>query len=104
MSVPRALLLVLALLQATGIAEALRREACETECRDDGCDNDCTTGNGSPSCPCHCPSAVGIAPPAIAVMTLATPSDAKPIVFAGNDRAQSSPDPREILHVPRRAV
>ncbi len=104
MSVPRALLLVLALLQATAIAEAVRRQACETECREDGCDDDYTPGNDSPSCACHCPSSVGIAPPALAVMTLAAPIDATPIVFAGNDRAHSSPDPREILHVPRHVV
>jgi hypothetical protein len=47
---------------------------------------------------------VGIAPPALALTTVATPIDATPIVFAGNDRAHSSPDPREILHVPRRVV
>jgi len=103
-SVPRALLLVLALLQATGIAEAVRRQACETECREDGCDDDCTPGNDSPSCPCHCPSSVGIAPPALAVIAVAAPIDVTPVHFASNDRAHSSPDPREILHVPRHAV
>jgi hypothetical protein len=102
-SVPRALLLVLALLQATGLAEVVRRHACELECRNEGCDDDCTPGNDSPSCPCHCPSSTSITPPSIAVMTTATPTELTPIVFARNDRAHSSPDPREILHVPRHA-
>jgi hypothetical protein len=38
-SFPRALLL-LALLQATGLAEAMQRQACEAECRNDGCYDD----------------------------------------------------------------
>lgn len=104
MSVPRALLLILALLQATGIAEVVRRQACEAACRDDGCDTGCTPGDDSPSCPCHCPSSPGVASPALAVISVAMPTDARPIMFAGNERAHSSPDPREILHVPRHAV
>ncbi len=98
----RALLIVLALLQATGLADAIRRETCAAECRDDGCDNDCTPGNGS-TCPCHCPAAPSIAPPAVATVKLA-PADTRVIDFDRSERTHATPDPREILHVPRRIV
>jgi hypothetical protein len=100
----RALLLILALLQATGIMEAMRRDACASECRDDGCADDCTPGSDSPSCACHCPSLQTHAPPTLAVVTLPAPTEATPVVFDGGDPAHTSPDPREILHVPRHAV
>jgi hypothetical protein len=103
-SVPRALLLILALLQATGVMEAMRRDVCADECRDDGCDDDCTPGVGSSSCPCHCPNLQTHAPPTLAMITLPAPTEATPVVFDGDDHAHMSPDPREILHVPRHAV
>jgi hypothetical protein len=102
-SVPRALLLVLALVQATGMAEVLQRHACEAECRGAGCDDDCTPGNDSPSCPCHCPSLQTHVPPPIAVVAVrAATQAARP--FDREDRLHLNPDPREISHVPRRAV
>lgn len=101
---PRALLLVLALLQATGLAEVVRRQACAAECRDDGCKDDCTPGSDAPACPCHCPSSATMTPPAIAVARLPVPSEHTPVVFARADRVHGSPDPREILHVPKHAV
>jgi hypothetical protein len=103
-SVPRALLLILALLQATGIAEAMRRDVCAQECRTDGCDNDCTPGNGAPACPCHCPASPSQTPPVIAVVAVPAPTEATPVDFDRTDRVHLAPDPREILHVPRHAV
>ncbi|MEO8701751.1 MAG: hypothetical protein ABI867_17020 [Kofleriaceae bacterium] len=98
MTVPRALLLILALLQATGIADLIRREACAAECSDDGCGDDCAPGS---DCPCHCPTSPSIAAPTEVVVKLGNPEPAA-IVFERNERAHASPDPREILHVPRR--
>jgi hypothetical protein len=103
-SVPRALLLVLALLQATGLADAMQREVCAAECRGDGCDGDCMPGNDSPNCPCHCPAMQGLTAPSIEVVTLEPPSMGTLITFGRTERAHASPDPREILHVPRRTV
>lgn len=103
MSIPRALLLALALLQATGMAEVMRRQACEAECRNDGCDDDCTPGNDSPLCPCHCPSLQTHVPPPVAAVTLVPATQAAP-PFDSDDGLHQNPDPREISHVPRHAV
>jgi len=101
--VPRVVLLILALLQATGIVEVMRQQACEAACRDDGCDDGCTPDSDGPSCPCHCPSAQSQPAPAIAMTAAPLPTPIAP-VFITEDRAHGSPDPREISHVPRRAV
>ena len=103
MSVPRALLLMLAVLQATGLAEAMQRRVCEAECRDNGCDDDCVPGNDSPSCPCHCPSLKIRVPPAVVSVTIPAATQAAPPVDS-DDGLHLSPDPREISHVPRHAV
>lgn len=100
-SVPRAVLLALALLQAFGITEAMGRAACEEECERDGCKDRCLPGDDDPSCPCHCPSAPNLAPPRKTVAELEPPAQATPIVFHAVVRLRSSPDPREISHVPR---
>jgi len=102
-TVPRALLLILALLQATGMADAMQRQACEAECRNDGCNDDCTPGNDSPSCPCHCPSLQTQIPARIVAVTITPATQAAP-EFDHYGGLPLSPDPREILHVPRRAV
>ena len=100
MSIPRALVLALALMQAIGLVDYMRRAQCEEECKRDGCDDtgpcDCST------CPCHCPGAVPTmaAPDRVAVD--AAPS--RPVsaaVFVHDSDLRASPDPREILHVPR---
>ncbi len=104
MSVPRALLLVLALLQATGLAAVIQRETCEAACRDDGCGGDCTPSNDSPTCACHCPVTPGINAPAFAVVRLAPSANGTVLIFDRDERNHASPDPREILHVPRNAV
>ena len=98
MSIPRALLLALALLQAVGISDYMRRVACEDECKSDGCDDkgpcDCT------ACPCHCAGAPSVAETRQVTLVAATPS-ALPIVFADVDQLRANPEPREILHVPK---
>lgn len=100
MNIPRALLLALALMQAIGLVDYMRRIECEQECKADGCDDtgpcDCS------SCPCHCtgaapsmaaPSSVAVDAPHAAASAIA--------VFGRTDDLRASPDPREILHVPR---
>lgn len=97
-TVPRALLLALALLQAVGIADSMRRVACEEECKRDGCDDkgpcDCST------CPCHCPGAPAMTEPHVVALDVA-PITASAVVFVAVERRRASPDPREILHVPK---
>jgi hypothetical protein len=98
-SIPRALLLALALLQAVGITDYVRRATCEAECKTDGCDDkgpcDCS------SCACHCPGAPSMTEPARVAVESAAPSAVSVIEFADVDRFRASPDPREILHVPK---
>jgi hypothetical protein len=100
-TVPRVLLLVLALLHATGIDEVMRRACCEAGCERNGCENDCPPGDVGPGCPCHCPSAPTATPPAVVVQPIQPPDRSTPITFEHTDRPHPSPDPREILHVPR---
>jgi hypothetical protein len=102
-SIPRALLLVLALLQATGVADAMRRNLCAAECRADGCEDDCAPGTDSSSCACHCPSLQPRVPAPIVLVTIAAEICAAR-AFAADDTFYPSPDPREISHVPRRSV
>jgi len=98
---PRILLLVLALLQAGGIFDVMRRAACEAECERDDC-KDCAPDDTG-SCPCHCPSAPIATAPSVAVSAVA-PVQPTALNFDRADRAPPTPDPREILHVPRRAA
>lgn len=99
MRIPRALLLALALLQAVGITDYMRRVACEEACKADGCDDqgscDCST------CACHCPGAPSLIETRIAAIEAALPSATATLAFADVDQLRASPDPREILHVPR---
>jgi hypothetical protein len=99
-TVPRVLLLVLALLHATGLDEVIRRACCEQECKSDGCENDCTPGDAA-SCLCHCPTTPTATPPAVAVQTIAPATRSTALTFDRADRRIPSPDPREISHVPR---
>jgi len=98
-SIPRALLLALALLQAVGITDYMRRAACEETCKQDGCDDsgpcDCST------CACHCPGAPSMTEARQVTVDVAAPSATSTIVFADADQLRASPDPREILHVPK---
>ena len=99
MSIPRALLLALALLQAVGIADFMQRIACEEECKQDGCDDkgpcDCST------CACHCPGTPNLTSASPIAIDAPTPTNPALVVFADTDQLRASPDPREILHVPR---
>ena len=104
MSVPRVLLLVLALLQAVGALAAVRRAACEAECRRDGCDGACTPDNDCPQCPCHGVGSASLAASIAANVTVGRVAYVTEVSFARVDQHPSSPDPREILRVPRPAV
>jgi hypothetical protein len=100
-SVPRVLLLVVALLQAVGIVDIVRRATCEADCRQDGCSGDCTPDGDGPQCPCHCPSGTTAAPAMFEVATSAPVTRPSVVTFGAADQHRASPDPREILHVPR---
>ncbi|HSN28254.1 MAG TPA: hypothetical protein VLT45_18340 [Kofleriaceae bacterium] len=101
MTIPRALLLALALMQAIGLVDYMRRAECEEECKRDGCDD---TGpcDGS-SCACHCPCAASsiVAAPHAITVDVTPPAPSAAAVFVHTDDLRASPDPREILHVPR---
>lgn len=96
------LLLVLALLQAGGIFDLVRRSTCEEECRQNGCGSDCTPDCDGPQCPCHCPSGVTAAPAVVELTGPAATARPSKVAFAAADQLRPSPDPREIQHVPRR--
>ncbi|HET9627148.1 MAG TPA: hypothetical protein VFP84_37570 [Kofleriaceae bacterium] len=98
----RVVLLVLALLQASGLAEVMRREICEAACRSDGCDDGCTPGSDTPACTCHSPGVTARVPTMIAAVTVVPATRTAP-PLTGDDGLPSAPDPREIAHVPRRA-
>jgi len=100
-TVPRVLLLVLALLQAVGVSDAVRRAACEEECRRDGCDGTCTPDNDCPQCPCHSVGSASLAASIAANVTVGRVAYVSEVRFVRPDQHHSSPDPREILHVPR---
>jgi len=101
---PRALLLALALLQALGVLDAVRRTACEEECKRDGCDGTCTPENDCPQCPCHSVGSASLAASIAANVTVARVAYVTKVNFARADQHHSSPDPHEILHVPRTSV
>lgn len=102
MTVPRALLLVLALLQAGGVFDVVKRATCEEECRRNGCDA-CTPDRDAPQCPCHCPSLATMAASRIVSVTV-VPAYVAEVSYGRTDQRHPSPDPREIQHVPRSYV
>lgn len=104
MTCPRALLLAFALLQALGVFEAVRRSACEEECKRDGCNGTCTPDNDCPQCPCHSVGSASLAASIAANVTVARVAYVTKVSFARADQYHASPDPREILHVPRTSV
>ena len=103
MTVPRALLLALALLQAAGIFDAVKHATCEEECRRNGCD-DCTPDHDAPQCSCHCPSLSVVTASHIVSVTLVPAAYLNEVSFARADQQYPGPDPREILRVPRAHV
>ncbi|MGE0403157.1 MAG: hypothetical protein AB7T06_41000 [Kofleriaceae bacterium] len=97
MSVARIIVFALALTHAVGLADLVLDDACAEECADDGC-TDCLPGV---ACRCHCPSAMPLVEyGAQSVASMLTPSDIVP--SAVEQRMHASPDPREILRVPKR--
>jgi len=96
----RVLVFVLAMTHVVGLADLVLDDACEEVCTDDGCGTDCIPGV---ACRCHCPSAMPLLGTTTqAVAKLDTPAMIAPC--AVDQRMHASPDPREILHVPRPAV
>jgi hypothetical protein len=83
-----------------GLADLVFDDACEEACEDDGCETDCPPGQ---ACRCHCPSALPLLSGTIhSAAKLDAPSNLAAIET--QRRAHASPDPREILHVPRHVV
>lgn len=86
-------------MQAVGITDYMRRVACEEECKRDGCNDkgpcDCST------CPCHCPGASSITAPNRVAVEAGPVKAVATVVFIEKNDLRASPDPREILHVPR---
>jgi hypothetical protein len=95
----RVVVFVLALTQAVGLADLLLGDACEEACNDGGCSSDCLPGL---ACRCHCPSAMPMQEAGVQVARRTPPREVAP--GAAVERMHASPDPREILHVPKRAV
>lgn len=93
------LLLALALTHLVGLADVVLGDECDQVCQDDDCGTDCGPGA---TCRCHCPSSM----PAIAAVQLVATIEAPEPVEACREphRAYPSPDPREILRVPKRAA
>jgi hypothetical protein len=93
----RILVFALALTHAVGLADIVFGDACEESCDADGCGKDCLPGA---TCRCHCPSTMPVLsahPQAVAKVDPPTLLTA----YAYDQQAHASPDPREILHVPR---
>jgi hypothetical protein len=93
----RVLVLVFALLHATGLSDAMEA-ACAEDCADG---DDCGDEGCAPICPtCHCaPCPAGVATSAMAAV-LPVPTAPTVAAFHDVDDVVNSPDPREILHVP----
>lgn len=98
MSFGRIIVFALALTHAVGIADLVFADDCEDACSDDGC-TDCMPGV---ACRCHCPSTMQATDVSLATVKLAPPAER--VVASSAERVHASPDPREILHVPKRAV
>ncbi len=99
MSFARILVFALALTHVVGLADLVLGDECEELCQYDGCGKDCLPGS---PCRCHCPSAMPALSTLKAVAKIETP---KPVAVCAYDQhAHVSPDPREILHVPKLAV
>ena len=97
MSVARILVFAIALTHVVGLADLVLEDACAELCEDDGCGTDCLPGV---ACRCHCPGAVPtLGAPAPSAANADSTRVSRP--RAADDRIHASPDPREILHVPR---
>lgn len=96
----RILVFVLAVIHGVGLADLAMADDCAESCSDDDCTRDCLPGA---ACRCHGASAT----PLLASATAAgSPAAARVVVAMAGvrpERSHASPDPREILHVPRPA-
>ena len=99
MSLTRVIVLALALTHAVGLADIVMGDACEELCTDDGCGKDCLPGV---ACRCHCPSAMPALGDAAQGTVIDTSREIDPCSV--DQRMYASPDPREILHVPKHFV
>lgn len=97
----RILVFALALTHAVGLADLVMEDGCEEMCNDDGCGQDCLPGL---ACRCHCPSAMPLLGGSVQTIAKlsAPPRDLVPA--SAEQRMHASPDPREILHVPKLSV
>jgi hypothetical protein len=95
----RILVFALALTHSVGIADLIIEDVCGESCDDSDCGDDCIPGV---ACRCHCTSTVAILGARTPVVATIAPPMSKADFVAFRD-AHDSPDPREILHVPRRA-
>lgn len=97
----RAVVIVMGLANMVGLADLVLRDDCEDVCKGDDCQTHCPPGQ---ACRCHCPSAM---PMVSGVAQASALRSGKPSPIAAIEwqrRAHASPDPREILHVPRHAA
>lgn len=90
----RALVILLALTHAVGLVDLVLDD--EEACTDDGC-RDCLPGA---ACRCHCPSTMPLVESRPSEVALGA-THGTYVPFVATDRMHASPDPREILHVPR---
>jgi hypothetical protein len=93
----RLLVFVLALTHAVGLADLVLEDACAEDCSDDGCDEDCLPGV---ACRCHCPSAMPMIG-GVAKAIEKSPLWVDVVAAWAVERVHASPDPLEILHVPK---
>lgn len=100
MSFARVIVFALALIHAVGLADLVMDDACEEVCTDDGCGDDCLPGV---ACRCHCPTAMS-ALGAVAQTAAKIPNPREVTAFSDEQRMHASPDPLEILRVPKHAA
>lgn len=95
----RIFVLAIVLTHMGGLADMVLADPCADLCRDDACATDCVP---DVPCHCHCPSAM----PAIATVQVVEKIRQPGLCEACTDeqQAHASPDPREIIHVPKHAV
>lgn len=97
----RILIFALALTHAVGIADLVMDDSCEETCNDDGCGADCLPGV---ACRCHCPSAMPLLGGSVQTVAKLHPPKRETAPASVDERMHASPDPREILHVPKRVA
>lgn len=94
----RIIIIALALTHAVGVADLVMEDGCGEMCSDDGCGKDCLPGL---ACRCHCPSAMPLVGGGIQTIAKVTPPHREIAPAGAEQRMHASPDPREILQVPK---